>query len=98
MTTPRRAAAAKKEMEGALTTAFTEHREAFTKVFKRSSHLFTRDPMWHVKGKTPARACLHIYQPRQLASTKLLRLQPHVWLAANVFRQMLCKHQGKFIC
>ena len=45
MTTPRRAAAAKKEIEGALTTAFKEHREAFIKVFKRSAQMFTRGPM-----------------------------------------------------
>ena len=57
MTTPRRAAAAKKEMEGALTTAFKEHREAFTKVFKRSAQMFTRGPMWQVKDQNPG-TCL----------------------------------------
>ena len=53
MTTHRRAAAAKKEMEGALTTAFTEHRDAFTKVFKRSAQMFTKGPMWQVKDQNP---------------------------------------------
>ena len=67
MTTPRRAAAAKKEMEGALTTAFKEHREAFTKVFKRSAQMFTRGPMWQVKTRTLAYACLPPHMPARSA-------------------------------
>ena len=62
MTTPRRAAAAKKEMEGALTTAFKEHREAFTKVFKRSAQIFTRGPIRQVKDQN-AHACLLLHMP-----------------------------------